>query len=124
MASILTPRIATFTAGGTVVKGHAVKLSSGNVVECTANTDHAIGIAQNGAASGEPVEVALPGGGAKAVASETIAAGNYLVAHTDGTMAKANAAGDHVIAMAMESAVVGDVFSVEVCHFLAAAAEA
>lgn len=115
MASSFAPHILTFKAGGTIVKGHAVKLSAKDtVVECTATTDKAIGIAQADAASAEFIEVALPGGGAKAKAQGTINAGALLVSHTDGTLKKVAAASDRVIAMAMESAVAGDVFSVHV----------
>ena len=123
MASIVQPNISTFNAGATIVKGHAVKMSSDSVVECTANTDRAIGIAQNSAASGEKVEVAMPGGGGKFVASETIGQGLSMVPHTDGTAAKANAEGDKVIAIALEDGVAGDLMSVMVCKLTAHAAD-
>lgn len=115
MANTLAPKIAVFSAGGTIVKGHAVKLSSKTVVvECTAATDFGIGIAQTSAASGDLVEVALPGGGAKAKAQTTIAIGKLVVSHTDGTLKPIATAGDRILGVAMDAAVVGDLFDVNV----------
>lgn len=126
MASHSEQRILVFKADGAIAKGKAVKIGSDreHVVVCSANTDKAIGIAQSVATTAEDViEIALQGGGAKALASETITAGKFLVPHTDGSMAQTNAANDFFIAIALESAVVGDLFAVEVCHGVAGAAD-
>lgn len=124
MASILQPNMAAFTAGGTIVKGHAVKMSAvGVVVECTANTDKAIGIAQCSASSGGKVEVAMPGGGGKAKLGEAVAIGLSVVSHTDGTLVKANTAGDKVIGILLEEGASGDLASVFVFKANAAAAD-
>lgn len=118
MASIFQPNIQTFIAGGVILKGHAVKISANDgktVVECTAGTDKGCGIAQNdAAASGDFVEVALSGGGAKAKAQTTIAIGDMLASHTDGTLLPTTTANDRVLGHAMEAAVVGDIFSMMV----------
>ena len=126
MASSYKPHIVVLIAGGTVVKGHAVKAGTddNHVIECTANTDLVIGLAQSSAASGEPVEVAIPGGGAKAKLGEAVVEGKLLVPHTDGTLVKANASGDHLVALAMQGGASGDVIDVQVIAGHAAAAEA
>lgn len=124
MASYSQPRPYAYKAGGTIALGHAVKMSADDtVVECTANTDAAIGVAMNNAASGERVEVALPGGGYKMVCSENITRGKKLVPHTDGTAAQANAAGDRIVAMALASGAAGDLIPVEVMIQRAGAAD-
>lgn len=125
MASSSAPKIVVFVAGGTIVKGHAVKRGSSDsaVVECTANTDKVIGIAQVGASSGGSVEVAVPGGGGKAKLGEAVSSGNLLVPHTDGTLVMANASGDHLAAVAMEAGASGDIIDVECIAGHAAAAE-
>lgn len=54
----------TFTAGGNLTVGQAVKMDAvlGQVVVCTANTDNAIGLVQSDSAlTGEPVSVVLNG---------------------------------------------------------------
>lgn len=129
MAAHSEPRPLAFKAGGAIVKGHAVKLSADDTVEeCTANTDLAIGIAMNDVSSdqataGADVEVALPGGGYKAVLGENVTRGLRLVPHTDGTLVKANTAGDTVIALAMASGSSGELIPVEVIHGKARAAD-
>lgn len=107
----------TFLAGGVIARGQAVKIGADNkhVVAGAGNTDSLIGIAQNAAAAAEdPVEVALPGSGGVALAKETITAGKLLTSNADGALEQTNASGDRFVAMAMEDAVAGDIFSVEV----------
>jgi hypothetical protein len=125
MASHSTPRIVALLAGGTISKGMAVKKGSSDeyVVAGSANTSKCVGIAQCDATSGQVVEVALPGGGAKALLSETVAMGNILVSHTDGSLVLANASGDRIIATAMKDGVSGDLIDVEVMVGVATAAE-
>lgn len=117
MASTFQPNIQTFLAGGAIVKGHAVKLSTSDgqtVVECTAATDKGIGIAQGDAASGEFIEVAIAGGGAKAKAQTTVAIGDLLASHTDGTIKPTVTANDRVLGVAMQGAAAGDIFAMMV----------
>lgn len=124
MASSLPVRAGTYLAGGTIVKGHAVKLSAEDtVIECTANGDHSLGIAQSAATTGQSVEVALPGGGGKAVLGEDVTIGASLVSHTDGTLVKVNATTDFVVAMATVAGSSGNTIGVEVLHGSGFAAE-
>jgi hypothetical protein len=119
-------RILSFNADGSIAKGKAVKIGSSksNVAIGAANTDRCCGIAQvEVVGSGSVVEIALQGGGAKALLGETVSAGNDLVSHTDGSLVKPNAAGDEIIARAMEDGVSGDLIAVEVYHATAHASQ-
>lgn len=126
MSSHSEPRIYTFKNTAAIAKGKAVKMSGAagdTVVVGAANTDKCIGIIQNAASSSlEGAEVALQGGGAKALLGESVSAGDYLVSHTDGSLVKANAEGDHVVAVAMQDGASGDLIAVEVTLFTAHAA--
>ena len=123
MASSLAPVIVAIEAGGTIAKGKAVKKGSTDqlVVVGAANTDKVVGLAQNLVAVGDTCEVAVAGG-AKGLAGETIAMGQFLVSHTDGSLVVANTLGDTIIAQAMKDAVAGDLFDVMLVHAQAAAA--
>lgn len=126
MASHSQARISTFYATAAMALGKAVKIgASGDYVSVgAANTDACVGIVQNAPdAAGALAEVALPGGGAKALAGEAITKGKLLVSHTDGSLVQANASGDRVVAMAMEDAVSGDIFAVEVLVGVATGAD-
>lgn len=110
MASYPQPNLATFKAGGTIVKGHAVKIGADakHVIESTATTDKHIGIAMGSASSGDDVEVALPGGGCEVKAKTTFTAGQLLTSESDGLIKKVAAAGDRVVAMALDDAAAND----------------
>lgn len=126
MASCSKPRIMTFKAGGAIAKGKSVKMGADreHVVVGAGNTDSLVGIAQNAATAAEDlVEVAIVGGGAKGLAKESITAGKLLVSNADGSLEQTNAAGNRVIAMAMEDAAAGDLFGVEVVVCVASAAD-
>jgi|ERR1041385_6983758 hypothetical protein len=117
MSAINHPQIATFEASAAITKGKAVKLTASQggkkVTQCSGTTDDAIGIAQNDAANaGDLVEVALAGGGGKALAKATIAAGNRLGINADGSIQKVASQGDTEFAVAMDDAVAGDIFPV------------
>ncbi len=114
MSSVLSRRLHSFRAGGSIVKGQAVKLSSGNVVACAAATDRSIGLAQCDASSGQLVEVAMHGGGGYGLAAGSISAGNLLGFDGSGHLVKVANASDIVIAQALEDAVDNDIFSVNV----------
>lgn len=125
MSSTGTPNIYTYIADGSIAKGKAVKIGSArtNVAIGAANTDSCFGIAQvEATSSGKQIEVARCGP-AKGLAGETITAGKYLVAHTDGSLVKANASADRLVAVALEDASSGDLFEVEVIQGFAVAAE-
>jgi len=126
MASSSTPRILAILAGAAIAKGKAVKKGSDDthVIAGTANTSRCVGVCQNAPAAAEDVaEIAMPGGGAKGLLGESVAMGDFLVSHTDGTLVKANASGDHIIAMAMKDGVANDLIDIEVVAGQAAAAE-
>ncbi len=128
MASHSEPRILTFIADGSIAKGSAVKVGSGylngHVRIGAANTDACIGIAQcTASASGDRIEVAIQGGGAKALLGETVSAGQDLVSHTDGTLVKPNASADEVIARVVEGGVAGDLVPVEIYYCKATASQ-
>lgn len=116
MQSCTQPRTETKTAGGTISRGQAVKFSSDDdtVVKSSASTDNHIGIAQNDALVGQPVEIAIPGGGGMAQAGGTIARGDKLGVDANGDLVKVAAQHDVIIAQAKESAVDNDIFAVEV----------
>lgn len=126
MSSNFAPNFQTFYSDAAIAKGSAVKIGTDreHVAVGSANTDKCIGIAQNAATAAEDaVEVALPGGGAKALLGEDVSAGAYLVCHTDGTFVLPNAAGDHVCAIAMEDGDSGEFIDVMVVAFEAYNAE-
>lgn len=126
MSAHSEPRIYSFLADGSIAKGKAVKIGSArtNVAIGAANTDKCCGIAQvEVTGSGSVVEVALQGGGAKALLGESVSAGNDLCSHTDGTLVKVNAEGDQILCRAMEDGSANDLISVEVYHATAHAAQ-
>lgn len=127
MASMVKPLIATFGAAGAITKGKGVKVdSTGKIVtQVSATTDKSIGIAQNTVTTaGDQVEVSMHGGGAKALAKTTIAEGDLLGCNADGSIQKLAAANDRQVAVALESAVAGDLFSVMVAIGMATQAQA
>ena len=116
MSSILKPFVATYEAGAAIAKGKAVKLTDKKtVVQVSATTDNSIGVAQNAAVNvGDLVEVAHPGGGAKGLAKATIAVGDILGHNADGSLQKLASASDKIIGQALDSAVAGDIFALQV----------
>lgn len=117
MASTGAPKIRTLKADGAIAKGKAVKAGSDkdHVAIGAANTDRCIGIAQvAAAASGDFIEYARPGDGAKGLLGETVVAGNDLVSHTDGSLVLPNASADQIIARALQGGASGDLIDVEV----------
>jgi len=126
MASHSTPGPEAYLADAAIARGKAVKIGSDSkhVAVGAANTDKVLGILMTATtAAEETAEVALPGGGALGLLGETVSAGAYLVSHTDGSLVLPNAAGDHVVAVAKEGGVAGDLISVEVVQFEAYNAE-
>lgn len=127
MASSSHPKILLYKQDGAtaIAKGVAVKFGadSKHVTPCTASTDKRIGVAQGASTSAEDfIEVALNGGGGKGLAQTTIARGQMLVPHTDGSLKPTTGSGDSIVAQAMDDAVVGDLVSIEVVTAVATAA--
>lgn len=126
MASHLQPKILAFLATAAVAKGKAVKIGADDkhIAVGAANTNKVFGIIQNAPTAAEDVAEVAVGGGAKALLGEACVAGNLLVSHTDGSLVLANAAGDFLVAQALEAGAIGDLIDVLVIHGHAAAAEA
>jgi len=106
-------RITNLVAGSSLTASQykAVQLSSdGEVDVCGANVP-ALGFLMNSPATGAVCEIATIGGGAKAIAGGTIAAGALLKTDSAGDLVTA-VRGDTAVAIALESAVDNDVFSV------------
>ncbi len=115
MASTLQPNILAYKAAAAIAKGKVVKKGADDqhVAVCSAGTDKSVGILQNDVTTAEDVcEVAVPGGGAKALAGGTITQGDLLTADSNGALVATTSANDQVIAVAEEDAVANDIFSV------------
>ncbi len=123
--SCTQPRTETKLAGATIARGQAVKFSTDDdtVVKSAASTDRHLGIAQNDAEAGQPVEIAIPGGGGFGKAAGTIVRGDLLGVNTDGELVKVAAQHDIIIAQAKESAVDNDIFALEVVLGMATQAQ-
>ena len=128
MAAVTQPvNISTFKAGGTIRKFRFVALNAaGEVVESGAN-GRAIGIHQGdqSVSSGEFLDVALSGGGAKLEVAEACAVGKLLTSTAAGKGEIADAAGEFVGAIAFEAgAADGDIIGVRVVALQAQASDA
>ncbi len=121
MSSIYPANTLTFKCGAAIAKGTAVKPGADrdHVIVSAAKTSLNLGIAQNATTTAEDkVEVAMPGGGSKALLGGTAYFGDLLAPTTDGSLIVTTTAGDRVIAMALEDGVVGDMISVMVTAIL------
>lgn len=118
MASSSAPRILKFKAAAAITKFRAVKpgADDDHVAVASAGSDKCIGIVQNTATAAEdPLEVAINGGGAKALLGSGGAAfGDKLVSDANGALVVSTSANDRVIAIAMGTGVENDVIGVEV----------
>lgn len=117
MASTSAPRIQAFFADAAIAKGKVIKLGTDfkHVAVCSAATDKSVGIIQSAPGAAEDTcEVALPGGGAKALAGGTIATGDALTSDSNGALVATTTENDRVVAVAMQDAVANDIFAVEV----------
>lgn len=120
MSSSSERRIQSYLADGAIAYGKGVKIGSDRqhvAVVSTGRTDKSIGICQSSSvsASGDQVEVALNGGGAKALLGGTVVAGDELGLDNSGQLVKVATANDRRVAIAMEDGVSGDIIAVEVC---------
>ena len=105
----------TYTAGGAVERGDVLKFDTdGNVVKCAAATDAAIGVALDGAESGEIVAVAVLGSFAGTVVVKASAAADK---GAKVTALGAEASGDDAaIGVALDAATAaGDLIEVAHC---------
>lgn len=124
MSTYAQPKILAFLSDtATIAEGSVVKVGSArtNVALAVTSTSLILGLAQSPVANaGDPVEVALPGGGGKGLCGSggSIAAGDFLTADTSGALVTTTTTGDRVIAIAMEAAASGDLFSVHVVMFI------
>ena len=116
MASFPRPNLITnLTASATMVANQykAVVLGASGIALASTG-QNAIGILQNAPISGGVCEIAIVGGGGLAIAGATIAAGNLLEVDSAGLLVHATGAAENIVAMALQSAVVNDVFAVQV----------
>lgn len=121
MATSSPFKVRSYTASGAIKAFSFVKFGATKdlVVQCGAN-ERAIGIYSgvSDAASGDGVEICLPGGGALLKVTETVALGKQLTSVvTTGYGEVADAAGEWVGAIAYEDGVVNDVIGVEVVGY-------
>jgi len=120
MASSQAPKISAYKADAAIAKGVAVKLGTDfkHVAKSTAATDKSVGICQGAVSAAEDaVEVAMSGGGARALAGGTIATGDYLAPDSNGALVATTTGDDNVIAQALQDAVADDIFDVQVLNF-------
>lgn len=105
----------TLTAGAAVTQYRAVYVDSNGAVQLSplAGTNEAcIGIAQNAAATGEAVTVAISGV-SKVMAAGTVTAGQrVMVATANGEIANFSGATHYIVGMALTSAAAGKLASV------------
>lgn len=87
--------------------------ADGDVELATANEMEFVGFLQNTPANGAAAEIAGNGGGSKAIAGGTIAAGNRLTTDANGDLVAITTGQTKAcVAIALEGAVDNDVFSV------------
>jgi hypothetical protein len=116
MASHTEPKIVALKAGAAIAKGKCVKKGSADthVAVASAATDKIVGILQTATTAAEDVaEVALCGGGAKALLGGTVVMGDLLTSDADGALVATTTATNRVVAMAMQDGVSGDMIAVE-----------
>lgn len=114
------PNLITFKAGAAISRGMSLKIGadSSHVIKCAAATEKNIGLAYSDATTAEdPVEVALPGGGALGLLGGTVVAGDFLASDAAGKLVATTTANDDVVAQALEGGVVDTLISVNVMVF-------
>lgn len=115
MSSTLRPQVISFKAAAAIAKGKAVKKGSADthVAVCSAASDKSIGILQEATTAAEDVaEVAVAGGGGKALLGGTVAMGDMLVPDSDGALVASTSNAEKHIAQAMQDGVSGDIIAV------------
>lgn len=99
---------------------HFVKPDStdpSKVVLCDSAGEKCLGILMNKPESGQMAEIALPGGGGKIKLDEAVAILQYITPSAAGQGEVADAAGEHVGAIAKEVGADADVIDVDVVAF-------
>lgn len=117
MASSSEQKVLTFKAAAAIALGKVVKAGADreHVAVCSAATDKSVGILQNAPDAAEAAsEVALPGGGGKALLGGTVSFGDLLAPDSAGALVATTTPGDRYIAVAMEDGVVNQIIGVEV----------
>lgn len=120
MGSFVNPTIKTFKADAALSKGNMVKFGTDedHVAVGSANTDKIIGVVLSAVSTAEDLVEVVIAGGASALAGETIAAGKSVVCDANGDAVQSNADGDWAIGYAMDAAVDGDIFGIQIApHF-------
>lgn len=95
-----------------ISKGEAVKHDGSGGIDVCAAGARALGFADGDFAIGQPVAVAVNGGGAQGIAGGTIAAGASLKTDANGHLVATTTTDDIIVAIADESAVDNDVFAI------------
>lgn len=125
MGANAVPVVKTYKADAAIGKGKMVTFGTDedHVAIGSANTDKIIGVTlESSSAAEEFIEVAISGGG-KCEAGETIAAGKSVVCDANGDAVQTNASGDWAIGYAMDAAVDGDLFGIQIAPHFALAAD-
>lgn len=121
MSAIAMPNVLTFKAGAAISKGMVVKPGADDqhILKSALATSKNFGIAMNDATTADDkVEVALPGGGAKALLGGTVAFGDMLTSDANGKCVATTTPGDRVIGVAMQDGVANDLIAAHVVSFL------
>jgi hypothetical protein len=122
MASAYEPKVRTYIASGAIKARSFVKFDSSSnkknptIVQCESGASIGISANDDDAASGDSVEVCLPGGGAVLKIAGSVDLGNSIKPTTDGSGIVTASAGDSVGAMAVEGGLTGDLIGVHVVH--------
>ncbi len=117
MSSTYPAKTLTFRSGAAIAKGVAVMpgADQDHVLVSAASTSLNIGIAQTETTDAEgAVEIAVHGGGGKALLGASVFFGDLLAPTSDGSLVATITGGDRVIAMALEDGDIGDMISVMV----------
>ena len=117
MASYSQPNVLTFKAAAALAAYKVVKAGAdkSHVAVCSAATDKSVGICQSvSEAAEDPIEVAIPGGGAKALLGGGVSFGDLLVPDSDGKLVASTTPGARYVAVAMQDGVLNDVIGVQV----------
>lgn len=117
MASHSPSNALTFKCGAAISKGMCVKPGSDtlHVIKSAAATSKNLGIALNTTTTAEDkVEIALPGGGAKALLGGSVSFGDLLTADSAGKLVATTTPGDRYVCMAMDDGSAEDLCAVHV----------
>jgi hypothetical protein len=98
--------------GEAINRGEYVKFNGSGLIVAAGAGERGIGFAMADAASGQPVSIAMWGGGAVGIAAGAISAGDYLKANADGHLVATTTGGDITVAIAMADGADNDVIPV------------